>query len=438
MRNTRPQFRRRASGRCRRLCGLSAVVAVALLAAACGSSGGSTRGAIQTRSNLPRSSAAGVSTSTAVAATDALAVALYRRLGAADGNVVFSPLSLELALAMARNGAKGETRAQMDRVLGSPGGEALDTSLNALTLALESRSGSQHDDEGRSGEVALSLADQVWSQTGLPIEQPFLDVLARDYGAGLAPTDFDRDLEAARQAINRWASDQTHGRIRDLIPRGGLPDPTAMVLANAIYFKAPWGTDFSMVGDRPFIAPDGSTHSVPTMTGGESGAQGRAGEGDGWKAVELPYLGDELSMVVIQPDDLHAFERTLDGAELASITSHLDEPLADVQLPTFRIHPPSLSLGTALASMGMPLAFSDAADFSGITRAQSLKIAEVFHQAYVDVDEHGTEAAAATGVVMVPTAAPIGATVVIDHPFLFAIRDRPTGAILFLGRVTEP
>jgi len=407
------------------------------VAAACGSTSRSARGVVETRSNVPRSSEAGVSPSAAVTATDALAVALYRRLAAGDDNLAFSPLSIEVALAMVRNGARGGTRTQMDRVLGAPAGTVLDDSLNALTLALVSRAGAQKDDEGRKGDVALSLADAVWSQKGLALQPPFLDVLARDYGVGVSPTDF-ADLEAARQAVNRWASDQTHGRITDLVPDGGLPVQTLMVLANALYFRAPWGTDFARRGDRPFTDASGSTRPVPTMTGGDGGAVIGFGSGSGWRAAEIPYLGSKLSMVVIEPDDLHAFERTLDGPELAAITSHLDEGLAELQLPMFKFHPPSFSLKGALSDMGMPTAFSDAADFSGITHAVALKIADVYHQAYVAVDEHGTEAAAATAVVMEPVMARGGATFVVDHPFLFAIRDRSTGAILFLGRVTQP
>ena len=170
------------------------------------------------------------------------------------------------------------------------------------------------------------------------------------------------------------------------------------------------------------------------ITGGEGGSYG---EGPGWKAAELPYLGDQLSMVVIVPDHLASFERSLDGAQLAGISGGLHEPLVSIQMPTFTFRR-QFSLAGELSAMGMPLAFTTGADFSGMTTTEPLQLSGVFHQAFIAVDQHGTEAAAATAVVAEATSAPAGASLVVDRPFLFAIRDRHTGAILFLGRVTDP
>ncbi len=382
---------------------------------------------------MVRATAGSTSPDQAVQAIDGLAANLYRRLSSTAGNLVFSPTSIEVALAMARTGARGQTRTQMDTVLGAPPGDGLDASLNALDLALASRSGTRGS-PGRRAPVSLSLADQLWGQRGLRFEPNFLDELARDYGAGLRLVDYAHDPEGARRDINIWASDQTHGRIRELIAPRQLDRSTALVLANAVYFKAPWHTDFSTPTPQPFHGPGGSTTSVPTMSGGEGG---RYGEGPGWRAAEIPYLGDQLSMVVIVPDDLSSFERSLDGTQLAAITSGLHQPLVDVDLPSFSFRR-SFSLADQLSALGMPLAFSPEADFSGMTTQASLLISKVLHQAYIAVGQHGTEAAAATAVVAEPTAALAGQHLVVDRPFLFAIRDRKTGAILFLGRVTDP
>ncbi len=407
------------------------VVTLALAASACGHT--SAPRALEVRSDVARRPAGASGSQLAVQATDELAAALYQRLAAPGGNVVFSPYSIEIALAMTRTGARGATRDQMDRVLGAPPGTALDASLNALALALASRSGTRGD-PGHQGQVSLSTADQLWGQAGLRFEPAFLDQLAADYGAGMRPADFATGPNTARREINTWASDETHGRIKDLIPDGGLDGATRLVLANALYFKAPWLTEFSAPTPSAFVGSGGSTESVPTITGGGGGGYG---EGPGWKAAELPYLGGDLSMVVIVPDDLARFDRTLDGNELAAITGHLDDPLESIAMPTFSFRQ-RFSLKSELSALGMPLAFSEAADFSGMTTSEALFLREVFHQAFISVDQHGTEAAAATAVVAETSAARAGASLVVDRPFVFAIRDRRTGAILFLGQVTDP
>ena len=199
------------------------VLVMGLAASACGHA--SRPAAVETRANVARRPASSATTDLAVQATDALAATMYQRLVAQGGNVVFSPYSIELALAMTRTGARGTTRTQMDHVLGAPTGEALDASINALALALATRAGTRGDD-GHHGQVALSTVDQLWGQKDLRFESPFLDLLAADYGAGLRPADFATDFEGARQEIDDWASQETHGRIIDLIPSGGLDSST--------------------------------------------------------------------------------------------------------------------------------------------------------------------------------------------------------------------
>jgi serpin B len=414
----------------RRMAGV--VVVAALAASACGSTS-PRAGVVETRSKVARA-AGGASTAAAVAGTDALAVALYRRLATGDGNLVFSPFSIELALAMTRNGARGETRIQMDDVLGAPAGSALDDSMNALEQALASRSGDFPRLDG-TDHVYLSTADRMWTQTGLPFEQPFLDVLARDYGAGVNPVDFSANPETARRAIDSWVSAQTHDKINDLIPEGGVDTFTRIALVNAIYFKAPWAVRFDLPTDEPFTPRSGARHDVPTITGGEHGSYG---SGPGWKAAEIPYIGQHLSMVVIEPDDLHSFEATLTGPKLAAITGGLRQNLTSIRLPTFKFDQ-KFDLAGQLDALGMPDAFDpNRADFSGMTTHDQLLLSHVFHQAYIAVDQHGTEAAAATAVIGETMSLMPGSTLVVDHPFLFAIRDDQTGAILFLGRVTQP
>lgn len=428
------------------------VLAPALAVAACGRDTGSvvspSAAADEVRSAAPRAEVTEGQATPAVTATAALAAALYRRLTMADraqGNLVLSPYSIEIALAMARHGAKGITRAQMDAVLRAGDGDSLDTGLNALDRALASRNG--HKERGaRSGDVALENANALWAQKGFAFDDVFLGLLARDYGAGVNIVDFNAAAEAGRAQINAWAAARTHDKIKDLIPSGAVDADTRLVLTNAVYFKAPWTEKFVKLGPRPFTKADGSVADVPAIAGGGGSAGGTYGEGEGWKAAELPYLGGELSMVVIVPDDLGTFEGSLDGPRLEAVTGQLREPLLKAQLPSFTFRS-TLSLqqqlGAPQADDGptMPVAFTEDADFSAMTTADKVWIGAVLHQAFIAVDDEGTEAAAATAVVMAAGAAPqqpAGHELVADKPFLFAIRDVPTGAILFVGRVTDP
>ena len=408
--------------------------AVGLLAVACGKDVGlnSSANAAEVKADISRDQIGADQSAAAVTATNALAADLYRKLATGDANLVFSPYSIEIALAMTRNGAKGETRTQMDKVTHADAGD-LNRSLNALDAVLSSRNG-ERGTAGRQGKVVLENANALWGQQDFTFEQVFLAELARDYGAGMQVVDYKKNAEAARVLINNWAAARTHDKIKDLIPEGVLDSLTRLVLSNAIYFKAPWAEKYEALGDKAFTKVDGSTVSVPTMTGGEGGSYG---EGSGWKAASLPYLGNEMSMVVIEPDDLKSFEATLDGPKLAGIVSGLHDHLINAQLPKFTFRR-SVSLEDQLSALGMPLAFSDQADFSGISTQQRLQIAAVIHQAFIAVDEEGTEAAAATAVVIRAVSAPVGKTIVVDRPFLFAIKDNQTGAVLFLGRVTDP
>ena len=417
---------------------LAALLSLALVLSACSPAGSTGDDVALARADVPRASTSPEDAAAAGAAIAGLGLDLYRAI-AADGeaNVVLSPTSIALALAMARAGARGETAAEMDAVMRDLGADGNEAWLNALDAALATRSGTYKDDSGQDLAVALRIANAPFAQAGMPLEEAYLEALASRWGAGLRLVDYKRDAEAARQAINAWVDDQTEQRIPELLVPGVLTSDSRLALVNAIYLKAPWQTAFSAEATAPaaFTRADGSTVDVPMMQVGEAMPYAA---GTGWRAVEIPYVGGSLAMTVIVPDDLAAFEAALTADELTSITGALADAPVALTLPTFSIETKA-QLGDVLAALGMPTAFSDAADFSGITTAEQLVIDEVIHQANIDVDEKGTEAAAATAVVMRAGSAPAEpVTLRVDRPFLFALRDVPTGAILFLGRVGDP
>jgi serpin B len=360
------------------------------------------------------------------------AVEVYRRAG--QGNLFLSPYSISTALAMTYAGAAGATATQMATALSFKLPEAkLHAAFNALDLALAARAAAA---KGDTIPFRLTTANSIWGQEGWSFEAPFLDTLAVNYDAGLRLRDFKADPEAARAEINGWVEDRTNDRIKDLIAEGVITTATRLVLTNAIYFSAAWANPFeaSETADRPFFVGGDAQVNVPSLhqRTGYSYAQGA-----GYRAAELPYDGGELSMVVIEPDDLAAFEAGLTGARLREITASLRGYDVDLTLPKFKLEAP-LALKDILKDLGMVDAFEGAADFSRIDGARDLLITDVVHKGFINVDERGTEAAAATAVIVGDTALPESVTLVVDRPFLFFIRDRPTGAILFVGRVVDP
>ncbi len=363
---------------------------------------------------------------------------LLREATAGDENAVLSPTSIALALAMARLGARGETATEMDEVLREVVSEEHAGWLNALDAALAVRSGTFQDRGGKDVDVVLRIANSAFAEQDFPWEDAYLDALASSFGVGVRLVDYQTDFERARLLINAWVDEQTERRIPELLAQGTVDNLTRLVLVNAIYLKAAWLTPFEKghTASQPFWRLDGSSIDVPTMrlTAGFGYA-----DGDGWRAVELPYVGGSLAMTVIVPDDLAAFEASVDQAAFAEIVAALESQRVELSLPKFGIEskPP---MKEVLREMGMDRAFDpDRADFSGITPVEDLHISDVIHQANIDVDEEGTEAAAATGVIMgITSLPPPPIPMRVDRPFLFAVRDVPTGAILFLGRVTEP
>ncbi len=374
-----------------------------------------------------------------VEGNSAFAFELYQALKGEEGNLFYSPYSISLALAMTYAGASGETAQQMaDTLQLLLDQDKLHPAFNWLDAELAKRG---EGAEGKDGEgFRLNIVNAIWGQKDYEFLSDFLDVLAENYGAGLRILDFMTETEKSRLTINDWVSDQTEGRIEDLIPQGAIDELTRLVLTNAIYFNAAWEYPFDedMTADGPFYLLDGGQVTVPMMKQTESFGYT---EGEGYQAVELLYDGDELSMVIFLPEagEFEAFEEGLQAQQVCDIISGLQPTEVALTMPQFEFDS-EFSLKDTLAGMGMPIAFSPHdADFSGMTGKPELFISDVVHKAFVAVDEAGTEAAAATAVIVGTTAVPEPPVkVTLDRPFIFLIRDIETGAILFVGRVMNP
>ncbi|MDP2774493.1 MAG: serpin family protein, partial [Nocardioides sp.] len=338
-------------------------------------------------SDVKRAEAPVTAVPAAVASVHALGAGLYGQLASTPGNLALSPYSVAVALAMTQSGAVGETRTQMLDVLAGAADE-IDQGLNALTVHIESLAGPQKRADGTEAEIALDAANALFGEQTMTFEQPFLDTLAREYGAGMRTVDYVGATEAARTVINEWTAQQTHDRIEEIIPPGVLDTLTRLVLVNAIYLKAPWERPFEklLTEDGPFHVEDGSTVSVPMMR--PSDGPVALGRGDGWQAVPLPYAGGRVAMTVVLPD-----QGRLADVEAQVVSDGLPEILASPKpaqvglvLPkwTFRTEAP---LADALKALGMTLPFEPgAADFSAMTTEADLYIAAVLHQAFIAVD----------------------------------------------------
>jgi serpin B len=430
---------------------------------------------------------------------------MYHKLRAGDtvasdrGNLIFSPYSISTAVGMVYAGARGQTAQQIADVFhfGLPA-DRLHSAYGSLIRDLNGAHRTGYD---------LSVANRLWGQDGFPVRQPFLDTIRNHYGAELGRLDFARDTENSRQTINRWVEDQTNDRIKDLIPPGGVTPHTAMVLTNAIYFLGDWKHSFHKDSTtfRPFAVSATEQIRAPTMF---QNGRFRYADGGDFQMLELPYKGDELSMLLVLPksggranapglnagstskeitlsppinipplkltngvklfsetdsagippapyapiplndfapgpvgiDALTALEPALNPATLEIAIDNLRYRDVNVYLPKFKLET-GVKLKNTLSEMGMPTAFSDGADFLGISDI-ALKISEVRHKAFIELDEEGTEAAAATSIEMIMTTSihdpPPPILFNADHPFHFLIRDNVTGSTLFMGRVARP
>jgi len=364
---------------------------------------------------------------------------LYRQVRQGADNLFFSPYSISMALAMTYAGARGDTAHEMAGAMQFylPS-DSLHPAFNYVDQQLASRGeGAQGKDEKG---FRLNVVNAIWGQKDHAFESEYLDVLARNYGAGLRVLDFKTQPEPSRVTINEWVEEQTESRIKDLIPTGAIDSLTRLVLTNAVYFNAAWESQFEESATVPgvFRLIAGRELTVPMM---RQTAYFGYGEGAAFTTVELPYDGNELSMVILLPGEgqFEAFENALDNDVLRDVVGSLQRTRLDLTMPKFKMET-SFGLNDALADLGMKAAFDPAtADFSGMDGTRDLYITDVIHKAFVEVDESGTEAAAATAVIVGQTSVPPDPLVVtIDRPFLFLIRDIETGTILFLGRVMNP
>ena len=432
---------------------LGVLVSLALVVVACGSDSSSTMGTTAGQakpvqlamSDLTRLAPAASQTDvlSAAASMQAFGVDLYRvlRNAAGDGNLVFSPSSIVTALAMTYAGAGGATAQEMATTLHFHlTGDALQQSFNSLDAALESRNFQEKDPDGKQVGVLIRTANSLWGQKDLAFEKLFLDTLAANYGAGIRLVDYKTAAEQARQAINTWVAGQTENKIPELIPQGALDTLTRLVLVNAIYLHATWMAQFDPTStkDGTFTTAAGTAVTAHMMRQTFSFPYGK---GDGWQAVELPYLGRKVALLVIVPDEgrFAEVESTLAGGLIDQAVASLGEGAeVDLTLPKFQFRTQA-DLKDALVGLGMKSAFGLDADFSGMTKQEDLFISDVIHEAYIAVDEEGTEAAAATAVIMRASAMPMQPVqLTVDRPFIFALRDLETGALLFFGRVTDP
>jgi serpin B len=371
------------------------------------------------------------------AGNNAFAVDLYGQLRNAPGNLFFSPTSISTAFGMAYAGASGQTAAQMATVFHftlppaqlHPAMGALLKEMNAPHAGYE-----------------LRVADALWAQQDAHFLPGYLDLTKADYGAGFHRVDFKTAPDQVRATINQWIAKQTDNRIENLIAPGVLTPSTRLVLTNAIYFKGTWLNPFdkSQSQDEDFHASATQTVKAPMMH--RTGSY-RFFDGGAFQALELPYKGNELAMVVFLPKDvagLNALEQSFTSAAASDWLVRLTPaPKVILTLPRFTLTQ-QFELSSALRAMGMPLAFSGAADFSGMTGKPDFTISAAIHKAFIDVNEQGTEAAAATAIVMRSLAMraqqlePPPVVFRADHPFLFLIRETKSGAILFMGRVDDP
>ena len=416
----------------RRNCALLFVPALFVGVAACGGGDSASPLPLRFGSVTERSvdgGADGRNTTAAVESINEFAIDLYRAVVAEQaGNTIVSPYSATFALGMVYAGARGQTAAEMAQVLHADGVEPADwhEGINAYDLTLDARTA--------GSATEWNSANKVWTLPGLALRDEYLDVLTGAYGSPLAEVDFGGDAESARQLINGWIADETGDLVAELFPEGSFDPSTAMVLVNAVAMDAPWEFPFDPASTRPgqFTRQDGTTIDVVMMHYDEYLPSLWT---ENLQAVELPYGGGALSMVVIAPTDLTAFEAGLTTDSLAAVIDQIRDGGIHLSLPKWsaRTH---VQMNDTLSSLGMPTAFEPgAADFSGMVDDGGLSLAQVEHEAVIEVDEHGTRAAAATGGVM---AASHGPTIEINRPYLYVIRDRGAGTILFIGRVTDP
>jgi len=369
-----------------------------------------------------------------VAGNNKFALELYAKLQNQQGNLFLSPYSISTALAMAYAGARGQTEKQMADALcfSTMSSEQLHEEFGRLIRKLNAA--------GEKGGYELVVANALWGQKGYNFLPEYLSLVKTEYDGDLQQVDFSKQTEEARKTINAWVEKKTKDKIKELLKPGMLDSATRLVLTNAIYFKGKWATQFAPVltKDSPFILLGGQKVNVPMMNQTEKFGYR---EDANIQVLEMPYVNNDLSMVVLLPkklDGINGLEKSLNNDNLARWIDDLRKRKVQVFFPRFKMTS-EFELARVLSAMGMPDAFSDKADFSGMNSNHELSISAVVHKAYVDVNEEGTEAAAATGVGMIATSIEAPPPVFkADHPFIFLIRDNKSGSILSLGRMANP
>jgi len=355
-----------------------------------------------------------------------------------NGNLFFSPYSITAALGMTDAGAKGETDLQIRKALQvSLEGEDFHAGINGLDQSLKSHAQATEN-------LELNIVNSIWAQKDLMLYVNFLDLLSRHYDAGINVVNFALEPDPSRIIINEWVSEQTRDRIKDLLPEGSITVDTRLVLTNAIYFLADWLIKFpdTLTDNQAFTRLDGSQVTVPMMNLRSEPVKLLYYDSGNYRILELPYKGNRLAMDLILPNDgaYNNFEQNISAEIISHLVNGLDSAgLVSVCIPRFEFATKSISLKNAFKNLGMEEPFSLSADFSGITDID-LFISDIYHKAFIKVDENGTEAAAATAVIMSGTSieTPPPPKFVANRPFIFFIRDTMTGAILFMGRVLDP
>lgn len=357
-----------------------------------------------------------------------------------DSNLVYSPYSLTLALEMAAAGAKGDTLSGMEKAMSFQLPQSrLQTALNRLDLSLADKTSTAAKPNAQLPN--LNIANALWAQQGYSLQGTYLDALSVNFGAAVNLQDFVSAAEPSRLNINNWMADQTQQKIKDLIPAGGVTPMTRVVLTNAIWFKSDWAQPFTKEAtkNQDFTDRKGSVKNLPFMnlTSNFPYMQGK-----GYQAVELPYIDNKLAMLLIAPDagKFDSFVQGLSTTTISDITTGLKDNYIALSMPKFNFSA-NPAMNSSLSTLGMGTAFDGGkADFSGISGNRELSISGVVHKAFINVDEKGTEAAAATGVLIGVTSInvtqPLKLT--LDRPFVFMIRDRQTGLVIFMGKVMNP
>jgi len=368
-----------------------------------------------------------------VDANNQFAFDLYSELDKSEqGNIFYSPYSISAALAMTYEGAKGQTADEMKSVFHFPENNILRPNFAAIYNEINKK----------DKEYKLSTGNALWAQQNYQFLPDYLSRVEKYYGGKAANLDFVGETEKSRQTINTFIEQQTYDKIKDLIPQGAIDSMTTLVLTNAIYFKGTWVKQFDKkdTRDEDFTTSSGQKVKTPMMKLTGDDAEFNYAETDEIQILEMPYDGEDLSMLILLPkeNDIGTLEDSVTNEKLVEWKNMLNEQRVNIFIPKFKFET-KYFMAENLKNMGMPTAFTDAADFSGMDGAQSLFISKVIHQAFVEVNEEGTEAAAATAVIFsTESVGPRIPTFRADHPFIFIIQQKDTGNILFIGRVADP